>query len=298
MVSNARNKSLFIFPAVGIVTVLLVVSILQAIFDWNQRTAWIGAVIAALPLPILMARLMLSRVERTSENLPSFLLLAGAGFIIAIWQQFVEFRSGWQPTAVAGFAALILVLYVFWYSRFDRIASGQLSVGSKLPGFELSDSDGERFHSGSLGGSPAVLLFYRGNWCPLCMAQITEIAERYKDLEALGINVVLISPQPDTASRHLASSHDVPFKFLVDTGNELAESLDIGVKHGVPAGMPGGYAADTVMPTLVVTNSSGTIIFSDQTDNYRVRPEPDVYLAILRRSGAVPSGTQTSGAQT
>jgi len=297
VVSNARNKSLFIFPAVGIVTVLLVVSILQAIFDWNQRTAWIGAVIASLPLPILMGRLMLSRVERTSENLPSFLLLAGAGFIIAIWQQFVEFSSGWQPTAVAGVAALILVLYVFWYSRFDRIASGQLSVGSKLPGFELADSEGEQFDSASLGGSPAVLLFYRGNWCPLCMAQITEIAERYKDLEALGINVVLISPQPDAASRHLASLHDVPFRFLVDKGNQLAESLDIGVKHGVPVGMPGDYAADTVMPTLVVTNANGTIIFSDQTDNYRVRPEPDVYLAILRRSGVVPKGTQTSGAQ-
>jgi hypothetical protein len=41
------------------------------------------------------------------------------------------------------------------------------------------------------------------------------------------------------------------------------------------------------MPTVVVTNASGTIVFSDQTDNYRVRPEPDVFLAILRRSGAV-----------
>lgn len=296
MVINARNKSLFIFPAVGVVTVFLVVSILQAIFDWNQRMAWIGAAIASLPLPILMARLMFSRVERTSDNLPSFLLLAGAGFIVTIWQQFVEFRSGWQPTAVAGCAALILVLYVFWYSRFDRIASGQLSVGSKLPDFELADSDGENFQSASLSGSPAVLLFYRGNWCPLCMAQITEIAERYKDLEALGISVVLISPQPDAASRHLATLHDVPFRFLVDSGNQLAESLDIGVKNGVPLGMPGGYAADTVMPTLVVTNANGTIIFSDQTDNYRVRPEPDVYLAILRRSGAVSSGVQTSGA--
>jgi len=297
VVINARYKSLFIFPAVGVVTVLLVISILQAIFDWNQRTAWIGAAIASLPLPILMARLMFSRVERTSDNLPSLLLLAGAGFIVAIWQQFVEFRSGWPPTAVAGCAALIFVLYVFWYSRFDRIASGQLSVGSKLPDFQLPDSDGEQFDSALLRGSPAVLLFYRGNWCPLCMAQITEIAERYKDLEALGINVVLISPQPDAASRNLATLHDVPFRFLVDTGNQVAESLDIGVKNGVPIGMPGGYASDTVMPTLIVTNANGTIIFSDQTDNYRVRPEPDIYLAILRRSGAVPSGPQTSGVQ-
>ena len=47
------------------------------------------------------------------------------------------------------------------------------------------------------------------------------------------------------------------------------------------------FVVATVMPTVVVTDANGTIVFSDQTDNYRVRPEPDVFLAILRRSGAV-----------
>jgi hypothetical protein len=41
------------------------------------------------------------------------------------------------------------------------------------------------------------------------------------------------------------------------------------------------------MPTVIVTNASGTILFTDQTDNYRVRPEPDIYISILRRAGAV-----------
>jgi len=102
----------------------------------------------------------------------------------------------------------------------------------------------------------------------------------------MGITVALISPQPDVHTKKLAGLHDVPFHFLIDAGNKLAEALGIAAEHGVPVGVPGGYAPDTVMPTLVVTNASGTIIFSDQTDNYRVRPEPDVFLAILRRSEA------------
>jgi len=283
VVSNARNKSLFIFPAVGIVTVLLVVSILQAIFDWNQRTAWIGAAIASLPLPILMGRLMLSRVERTSENLPSFLLLAGACFIIAVWQQFVEFRSGWQPTAVAGVAALILVLYIFWYSRFDRIASGQLSVGSKLPGFELADSEGEQFDSATLGGSPAVLLFYRGNWCPLCMAQIKEVADQYRELNERGVAVYLISNQSSANSSKLAAKFDVPMNFLVDKNLATASALGIVAQGGTPAGMP-GYEADTSLPTVVMTDTQGVIIFADLPDNYRVRPEPETFLRVLDQS--------------
>ena len=136
-------------------------------------------------------------------------------------------------------------------------------------------------------GSPAVLVFYRGNWCPLCMAQIRELAGRHRELADLGIKVALISPQPDEHTRNLAGMHDVPFHFLIDEQNRFAESLGIAVAHGVPVGVMGGYAPNTVLPTVVVTNANGTIVFSDQTDNYRVRPEPDVFLAILRRSGAI-----------
>ncbi|MDA0679930.1 MAG: peroxiredoxin family protein [Proteobacteria bacterium] len=288
MVIDARLKSLFIFPAVGIVLVLLVFSLFQAFVSDHEKTAWLGAAIAALPLPILLGWLTLSSKERTSENLPFLLTMAAAGVMVAVWEQFIEVTGGWAPTAVALASACIFGIYVFWYSRFGRVPSALLAVGNRLPAFELPDSDGGRFSSGELLGSPAVVLFYRGNWCPLCMAQIKEMANRYKDLEAMGINIVLISPQPDEQSRKLALMHKVPFRFLVDKDNDLAASLGIGVANGVPIGLPGGYAPDTVLPTLVVTNASGTIVFSDQTDNYRVRPEPDIFLAILRRSGVVP----------
>ena len=109
-------------------------------------------------------------------------------------------------------------MYVFWYSRFGRIAVAALSVGSKLPEFELQDTDGNSFRSADLLGAPAVIMFYRGNWCPLCMAQIKEIAARYQDMEAMGIHVALVSPQPDEHSRKLAAQYDVPFNVLIDTG--------------------------------------------------------------------------------
>ncbi len=213
--------------------------------------------------------------------------LAALGVMIAGWEQFLEGVTDWAPLSVALVNTAIMVLYVFWYSRFGRIESMQLGVGNKLPEFSLQSSEGDEVGSEDFLGSPAVLLFYRGNWCPLCMAQIREIAGRYREMDDMGVKVALISPQPDQYSKHLAGMHDVPFHFLVDAENSFAESLGIAVDHGVPVGVMGGYAPNTVMPTVVVTNASGTIVFSDQTDNYRVRPEPDVFLAILRRSGAV-----------
>jgi peroxiredoxin len=289
MVINARLKSVFIFPAVALTLVLFAVSVVAAATGDRESTAWLGAAIASLPLPIIAIYLMFGGVERTSENLPLMLLIGASGLMVAGWEQFIEGTSGWAPTSVALASALLLLLYVFWYSRFGRFDSVHLMVGGKLPRFSGKTCDGNAFDSESLLGAPAVLMFYRGNWCPLCMAQIKEIAGRYQDLQALGISTVLVSPQPLELTRKLAAQHEVPFTYVVDEGNLIAEQLGIAIENGVPVGMPGGYAPDTVLPTLVVCNDKGTIIFSDQTDNYRVRPEPDVFLAILRRAGVIVS---------
>ena len=287
MVIDARFKSLFIFPAVGATVILFVISMVAALLGGNEATAWLGAAIACLPLPVIATYLMFGGVERTSENLPLMLLIGAAGVMVAGWEQFIEGTSGWAPTSVALVGAVFLIMYVFWYSRFGRFDSTHLMVGGKLPAFSLKDIDGNAFDTASLAGAPAVLLFYRGNWCPLCMAQIREMVGRYQDMDAMGIKVLMISPQPEELSRKLASRYDVPFVFLVDEGNRIAESLGIAVRNGVPVGLPGGYAPDTVLPTLVVTNERGTILYADQTDNYRVRPEPDIFLAILRRAGVI-----------
>lgn len=286
---NARIKSAFIFPAVAVGAILLVLSVIAALAGDADATAWVGAAIASLALPAGVFYLMFTRAPRTSENLPFLLLLPAIGIVVATWEQFIEGVSGWPPTLTAFSGGTLMLLYVFWYSRFGRRDSALLSVGSPLPRFALRTANGDTFDSEQLAGAPAILLFYRGNWCPLCMAQVREIAERYHEINALGAKVLLISPQADEHSSQLAARYDVPFHFLVDTENKLAESLGIAIGHGVPVGMRGGYEPDTVLPTVVVSNSRGTIVFSDQTDNYRVRPEPDVFLAILRRSQVAPS---------
>ncbi len=287
MAIDARYKSLFILPAAAATVLLLIASLVLLAISGNERIAWLGAAIAALPLPLILVRLTFFPVERTSENLPFYLLLAAAGVIIAVWEQHIEGVSGWTPTLLAVAAAGIFLAYVFWYSRFGRMESAVLTVGAKLPQFSLESATGKVFSSTELKGAPAVILFYRGGWCPLCMAQIRELASRYQDMAALGIRVVLISPQASIQTQALASRFEVPFEFLVDEDNELAETLGIALSNGVPTGLPGDYAADTVLPTLVMTNENGTILFSDQTDNYRVRPEPDVFLAVLRRARAI-----------
>ena len=114
------------------------------------------------------------------------------------------------------------------------------------------------------------------------MAQVREIADQYRALEQRGVEVFLISPQPEANTVALAKRFQVPIRFCVDPDRQLARQLGIEHLGGTPFLMGAlGYDADSVLPTVVITDPNRTIIFADLTDNYRVRPEPSTFFAAL-----------------
>jgi peroxiredoxin len=188
---------------------------------------------------------------------------------------------------VAAAEPLGWLAYTRWYSRFGRTPSAALAIGATLPGdLRFVEYGHGPVTAADLRGRPTVLLFYRGNWCPLCMAQVGEIAARWRDVEATGAQVVLVSPQDEAHTRSLASRHEVGFRYLRDEGLVAARRLGLLDADGTPAGMI-GYEGDTVLPTLIVTDAEGRIVFADQTDNYRVRPTPDTVLDALENASSL-----------
>lgn len=255
-----------------------------ALAQGGHGLAWTGVLLTVLPFLGLLAWLMTKGQARTSDNLPWISLAGVAGVAAAGWAVVVD---GAAPLALwlaaAGMAGLFL--YIHWYSRLPR-QRGIIVPGARLPDFKLKTMDGGVIASAQLCGRPTILIFYRGNWCPLCMAQVKELAAHYRDIAALGARVALISPQPHANTVALARQFDVSFDFFIDEGNAAARALGIAAPHGVPMGMQMmGYDSETVMPTVIITNREGAIIWADETDNYRVRPEPGLFLDVLRRNG-------------
>ena len=249
----------------------------------------LGVMLTTAPAMLLLVgtmRLQNAAHARRHLPLPSLLALAGAG--MAGWQAIVH---GGAPLpfalAIAGWMGLLL--YIYWYSNFGREPSLRLVTGARLPEFEVRDLAGNAVSSASFAGKPAVLVFYRGNWCPFCMAQVKQLAARYRELEALGVRVILISPQPYAKNAQLAKKFDVNMDFLVDDGNVAARILELGQKNGLPMGMQVmGYDSETVLPTVIVTDANGKVMWVHETDSYRIRPEPDTYLEVLRLNKLVP----------
>ena len=255
-------------------------------FD-HQGPDWLVclAMISAVPFPVFIGKLFLYQTARTSENLN---LLYGIPLIslvfsfAGIWTKGLEL-SQYAFSLIAITGALIGNLaYVFWYSRFGRKQNSILAVGRKLPEFLLKDARGNDIGSKDMTQQSSLIMFYRGNWCPLCMAQINEVAAQYRELERRGIKIYMVSPQGVGHTKGLAKRFDVNMTFLIDKNNKVAEKLQILAKNGLPVGLQAlGYDGDTVMPTVIMTNEDGNIIFADLTDNYRVRPEPENFLKVF-----------------
>ncbi|CAM3815072.1 peroxiredoxin family protein [Parendozoicomonas haliclonae] len=273
-------KSVFIS---AYITVLSLLTLWAGYGLWQTASVgYVGLLLAALPGLLFFVQLFLSPKARTSSLLLPVQLPTWAGVIAALIFGDIWVQIG---ALVAGTG---LLAYVFWYSRLGREESEQLLKGKRLPDLAFVDSEGAAVTLQQFAGQPVLMLFYRGNWCPLCMAQIKEIAKGYQALKDRGVQLLMISSQPHAETAKLASRFDAPMTFLVDKGNQAAQILGIAHKDGLPGGLQAlGYDSDTTLPTVILADGNGRVIAADQTDNYRVRPEPETFLLWLDEANVV-----------
>ena len=224
-----------------------------------------------------------ARIVLISPQPAHKLAMPAAGALLAAF----DWLSRAGSYAAAGMASLCLAgyaIYQFWYSRLDRSAT-RIEKGQPLPEFSALNLDDKPVYSRDLLGKPALLMFYRGNWCPFCVVQVKALATAYRELGDRA-RIVLISPQPAHKTRELAGRFNVRFDFWVDPDNQAATVLGINHDQALPAGMQVlGYDSDTVLPTCIVLAADGTVLDVDETENYRDRPEPDFLAGVLEQHG-------------
>ena len=256
--------------------------------------SWLAAIMAAMPLLMFLMKTMIFKSSpRTHKILPVHSSSVVMGLVLAlvlfVFGDKYDYSQNHMALMLTELGFMLHVLYIFWYSSLQRAENTSLKVGKKIPEF-IAYKNNIEVPSSSFRGFSTVIIFYRGNWCPFCMAQIKELAQKYRDLVNSGIKIVLISPQPEKITETLAKRFNVPFIFLSDPNNEAATKLGINHNNGVPTGMGMmGYDANTVYPTVVVLNKKGKIIYLDETPSFRNRPEPKTYLDILLDDVAVPA---------
>ncbi len=175
--------------------------------------------------------------------------------------------------------------------------AGVLPVGSALPDVELIGPDGEPTSLGEATGErPAVVVFYRGAWCPYCNIALKNYQEFL--LPALSnrmVPLIAVSPQRPDGSLTMQQKHDLAFAVLSDPGNVLARVMGI-----VTAPSPEARAAQIRLgldltavnadgtaalpwPTTAILDADRTLRWIDVHPDYSTRSEASEIIAAFDR---------------
>jgi peroxiredoxin len=173
---------------------------------------------------------------------------------------------------------------------------GVASVGMPLPDAQMVDALGEPASIYAMTGErPAVLVFYRGAWCPYCNLALKAYGEQlFPQLSDRGVDLVAISPQKADESLSLKQKHELAFPVLSDPGNAFARRLGVladarsadvrGAQEKLGLDLPATNADGTEaipMPTIVIADVARTIRWIDVRPDYTDRTDPSEIIAAL-----------------
>lgn len=100
-----------------------------------------------------------------------------------------------------------------------------LQEGQQAKDFTLNNSAGVPMNLfEQLSKGPVVLTFYRGGWCPFCNMQLRAYQSILPEVEALGGQLVAVSPQSPDNTLSQQEKEELRFHVLSDT-NGLAAAL-------------------------------------------------------------------------
>ncbi len=172
--------------------------------------------------------------------------------------------------------------------------SGALKVGDQAPNFILSDAHGSATALRALLiEGPAVVVFYRGKWCPYCSAKLAAYQLALPEITARGARLVAISPEVPDDSLTPSEIDALSFEVLSDPGNTVARKFGIVYQMDGPsrelyrdfgldlASINGDDSWELPVPATFIINNQREIAFASADPDFRKRAEPADVVAAL-----------------
>lgn len=182
----------------------------------------------------------------------------------------------------------------------DEIAASAAEVhplllGSQAPDVALHTQDGKDTTLWKqMDGKPAILVFYRGGWCPYCNTQLSDLRLIIKEVEALGYQVIAISPdRPEELSKTM-SKDKLDYTLLSDSKAAALKAFGIAFRvddatitkyqgYGIDLEKSSGETHHVLpVPSVFIVDRDHILQFSFTHPDYRVRVPGSVILAAAK----------------
>jgi peroxiredoxin len=176
------------------------------------------------------------------------------------------------------------------------IPADSIKAGDVLEPFTLADANGAPVSLHEIVESgPAVIVFYRGGWCPYCnLALRTYQQELLPQLGAFGARLVAVSPQSPDESLSTVEKAALEFTVLSDPASRLADRIGVAFEPaddvlaaqrtlGLDLSKVNAEGAIRLpRPTVLIVDQDRTVRFVDVQPDYTTRTEVSDIIAALR----------------
>jgi peroxiredoxin len=180
-------------------------------------------------------------------------------------------------------------------------AISPVSAGQPAPAFTVRTVAGDefRFDPAALE-RPALLILFRGGWCPYCNLHLSELRHVVPEISELGIDILFLSgDRPDALYDGLAgeTQEDIAglgYTILSDADAHAAEALGVAFRvapeyirkldeYGADmAGSSVDRRGLLPVPAVFAVDVSGEVAWSRAIPDYRERVAPEKILEVAR----------------
>ena len=111
-----------------------------------------------------------------------------------------------------------------------------VEIGQRAPTFRLPSGQGADISLEDYRGrGPVIVWFTKGMACPFCRTQMSQLARGYPQIQALGAEVLQITPTKPERARFYAQHFPIPFPYLCDPDYRVHREWGLDVRsHSLP----------------------------------------------------------------
>ncbi|MCH5599289.1 peroxiredoxin-like family protein [Niabella ginsengisoli] len=165
-----------------------------------------------------------------------------------------------------------------------------LLVGETVPDLKLPDASGTQIDlKKEVSKKPAILVFYRGGWCPYCQVQLAGLQKAAKELESLGYQVMAVSTDSPDNLKETIKKRKLTYTLLSDADLSLSKGFGIAFAapknyHSFLGASSGGKNIDNLLPVpaIYILNKKGEIKFEHIDPDFKTRMGPDLLIALAK----------------
>ncbi|MEX2589196.1 MAG: peroxiredoxin-like family protein [Chitinophagales bacterium] len=187
---------------------------------------------------------------------------------------------------------LLLILLIFTHSisqaqeKYKTVEeTNGIQVGASVSDFEATDQNGEIFRlKETLEEKPVVVIFYRGQWCPICSRHLSNLQDSLSFINEMGAEVIAISPEKQEYLKKTQEKSNATFTLLYDKDYKISKMFDVlfrpeekttsAYNRRLGANLTEAHSDESQrlpVPATFVINQQGEVVWRHFDRNYKER---------------------------